>query len=168
MPATIYGLSLTERLGPNSVGRKVLLHVTQLTLTPGHPYFLPSGCGSRHSHSHLPPRGLQIHVTSRSVGTMCQPLHQLPQRLPLHAEVLPSHGAWKCCEANGGKMGDKPGACIIAPTGRGLDWAPVLQCFSAAASCHLLCSSVHLLLATPCSSSLLLSRAYKGSSVLLN
>ena len=166
MPATIYGLSLTERLGPNSVGRKVLLHVTQLTLTPGHPYFLPSGCGSRHSH--LPPRGLQIHVTSvRGNDVPASPPTPTPTATACRGASLP-----RCMETlrsqYGGKMGDKPGACIIAPTGRGLDWAPVLQCSSAAASCHLLCSSVHLLLATTCSSSLLLSRAYKGPSVLLN
>ena len=166
MPATIYGLSLTERLGPNSVGRKVLLLVTQLTLTPGHPYFLPSGCGSRHSH--LPPRGLQIHVTSvRGNNVPASPPTPTPTATACRGASLP-----RCMETlrsqYGGKMGDKPGACIIAPTGRGLDWAPVLQCSSAAASCHLLWSSVHLLLATPCSSSLLLSRAYKGPSALLN
>ena len=166
MPATIYGLSLTERLGPNSVGRKVLLHATPLPLPPGHPYFLPSGCGSRHSH--LPPRGLQIHVTSvRGNDVPASPPTPTPTATACRGASLP-----RCMETlrsqYGGKMGDKPGACIIAPTGRGLDWAPVLQCSSAAASCHLPCSSVHLLLATPCSSSLLLSRAYKGSSVLLN
>ena len=166
MPATIYGLSLTERLGPNSVGRKVLLHVTQLTLTPGHPYFLPSGCGSRHSH--LPP------PTSRSANPRyISPWEQCASLCTTRtATATACRGASlpRCMETlrsqYGGKMGDKPGACIIAPTGRGLDWAPVLQCSSAAASCHLLCSSVHLLLATTCSSSLLLSRAYKGPSVL--
>ena len=129
MPATIYGLSLTERLGPNSVGRKVLLHVTQLTLTPGHPYFLPSGCGSRHSH--LPPRGLQIHVTSvRGNDVPASPPTPTPTATACRGASLP-----RCMETlrsqYGGKMGDKPGACIIAPTGRGLDWAPVLQCSSA-------------------------------------
>ena len=129
MPATIYGLSLTERLGPNSVGRKVLLHVTHLTLTPGHPYFLPSGCGSRHSH--LPPRGLQIHVTSvRGNDVPASPPTPTPTATACRGASLP-----RCMETlrsqYGGKMGDKPGACIIAPTGRGLDWAPVLQCSSA-------------------------------------
>ena len=166
MPATIYGLSLTERLGPNSVGRKVLLHVTHLTLTPGHPYFLPSGCGSRHSH--LPPRGLQIHVTSvRGNDVPASPPTPTPTATACRGASLP-----RCMETlrsqwrkNGGQAGSVHHSAHRTRPGLGSS-APVLQC--AAASCHLLCSSVHLLLATPCSSSLLLSRAYKGSSVLLN
>ena len=159
MPATIYGLSLTERLGPNSVGRKVLLHVTQLTLTPGHPYFLPSGCGSRHSH--LPPRGLQIHVTSvRGNDVPASPPTPTPSATAGRGASLP-----RCMETlwrkNGGQAGSVHHSAHRTRPGLGSS-APVLQCSSGAASCHLLCSSVHLLLATPCSSSLLLLELIKA------
>ena len=145
MPATIYGLSLTERLGPNSVGRKVLLHVTQLTLTPGHPYFLPSGCGSRHSH--LPPPTSRCanprYITVRGNNVPASPptpthtdCHCMPRCFPPTVHGNAAKPIWR---KNGGQAGSVHHSAHRTRPGLGSS-APVLQCCRFLSSSLLLCA----------------------------
>ena len=145
MPATIYGLSLTERLGPNSVGRKVLLHVTQLTLTPGHPYFLPSGCGfpplplppptSRCANPRYISPWEQCASLSTNSHTDC---HCMPRCFPPTVHGNAAKPMWR---KNGGQAGSVHHSAHRTRPGLGSS-APVLQCCRFLSSSLLLCATL--------------------------
>ena len=154
-PKQCWTESLAACHAPNSDARPSLLPSFRLRFPP-----LPPPTSRSANPRYISPWERCASLSTNS-HTDC---HCMPRCFPPTVHGNAAKPIWR---KNGGQAGSVHHSAHRTRPGLGSS-APVLQCSSAAASCHLLCSSVHLLLATPCSSSLLLCRAYKGSSVLLN